>query len=73
MPALYAAMGGLGFVIAYVDRQEPRTLIAFGIGLAMEIAALTVLLRRQDYRARQREFGTPFDLDAITNGPFKAR
>jgi hypothetical protein len=56
MPPLYAAIGGLGFAVAYLDPEGPRTLIAFLIALGMETAALTVFLRRQDYRARSREY-----------------
>lgn len=63
MPPLYAAVGGLGFAIAYLDPEGPRTMIAFLIALAMETAALTVFLRRQDYRARSREYsGNLLDL-----------
>jgi len=57
MPILYALLGGLGFVVAYLDPVGPGTVIAFSIGLVMEIAALTVVLRRQDYRERSREYG----------------
>ncbi len=56
MPPLYAAIGGLGFFIAFLDPDGPRTLIALLIALGMETAALTVFLRRQDYRARSREY-----------------
>lgn len=56
MPLIYAAIGGLGFALAYLDREEPRTEIALLIGFVAEIAALTVFLRRQDYRALSREY-----------------
>jgi len=56
MPPLYALIGVLGFGIAYLDPEGPRTVIAFLIAVGMETAALTVFLRRQDYRARRREY-----------------
>ena len=60
MPALYAAIGALGLLAAYLDPVGPLEVVAFCIGMAMEIAGLTVFLRRQDYRARAREYaGAP--------------
>ncbi len=56
MPLVYAAIGAVAFLVAYADPEGVRTIIAFSIGLAAEIAALTVFLRRQDYRARRREY-----------------
>jgi hypothetical protein len=56
MPPLYAAIGLAGFVVAYLDPDAPQTVIAFVIAMGMEVAALTVFLRRQDYRARIREY-----------------
>jgi hypothetical protein len=56
MPPLYALIGAVGFEIAYMDPEGPRTVIAFVIAVVMETAALTVFLRRQDYRARRREY-----------------
>ncbi len=56
MPPFYAAIGALGFAIAYLDPDGPQSVIAFVIALVMETAALTVFLRRQDYRARSREY-----------------
>jgi hypothetical protein len=56
MPVIYAGIGVLGFVISYVDPIGPRTVIALLIGVIAEVSALTVFLRRQDYRAKQREY-----------------
>jgi hypothetical protein len=56
VPLVYAGIGGLAMLIAYLDPVGPRTHIAFAIGLIGEIAALTLFLRRQDYRARRREY-----------------
>jgi hypothetical protein len=63
MPPIYAVIGGLGFLVAYLDPDGTRTVVAFSIAVAMEIAALTVFLRRQDYRARSREY--PGDLPSL--------
>jgi hypothetical protein len=56
MPLVYAAIGGVAILIAYLDPEEPQTLVAMAIGVLAEIAALTVFLRRQDYRALSREY-----------------
>ena len=56
MPLVYAGIGALGFLVAYLDPEGPRTVLAFAIGLLAEIAALTVFLRRQDSRARIKEY-----------------
>jgi hypothetical protein len=70
MPPLYASIGALGLLIAYLDPEGPRTMVAFGIGLLMEIAALTVFLRRQDYRAKVREYaGGLVDLPSLDLPP----
>jgi hypothetical protein len=39
-----------------LDPVGPRAVIAFIIGVTVEIAALTLLLRRKDYRALSREY-----------------
>jgi hypothetical protein len=56
MPLVYASIGALGFLVAYLDPEGSRTVLAFTIGLLAEIAALTVFLRRQDSRARIKEY-----------------
>jgi len=56
MPLIYAGIGGVAMLVAYIDPQGPRTVVAFVIGLAAHIAALTVFLRRLDYRALSREY-----------------
>jgi hypothetical protein len=56
MPLIYALIGVGAFFISYIDPQDPRASIALGIALLCEIAALTVFLRRQDYRALSREY-----------------
>ncbi len=69
LPLIYAAIGTLGFVLAYFDPSVPRSAAAFVIGMLAEIAALTVFLRRQDYRAQSREYsGETIDLPSTLNG-----
>ncbi len=68
MPIIYAAIGGLAFLIARLDPEGARTVAAFSIGVAAEIAALTIFLRRQDYRALAREYsGKLIDLPPNSN------
>ena len=56
LPLLYVAIGALAFLLAYLDPVSPRVLVAFGIGVLAQIAALTVFLRRHDCRALRREY-----------------
>jgi len=49
-------IGALAILLVYVDPAGPYALIAFGIGLLAEVAALTVFLHRQDCRAHSREY-----------------
>ena len=56
VPLVYAVIGGIAILVAYLDPEGPRTVVAFVIGLLAETAALTIFLRRQDYRALSREY-----------------
>ena len=56
VPLVYAVIGAVAILIAYLDPQGPRTVIASVIGFLAETAALTVFLRRQDYRELSREY-----------------
>jgi hypothetical protein len=56
LPYLYVAIGGLGIFLFYLDPAEFRGIVAFAIGIIAETAALTLILRRQDYRALRREY-----------------
>jgi hypothetical protein len=56
LPYLYMAIGGLAIFLCYLDPVGPRAVIAFIIGVTVEIAALTLLLRRKDCRALSREY-----------------
>ena len=63
LPYVYMALGGLAIFLFYVDPIGPRAVIAFILGVVVETAALTLLLRRQDYRALSREYsGETIDL-----------
>jgi len=63
MPLIYAAIGGFSILIAYLDPRGPQSIVALAIGVLAEIAALTVFLRRQDYRSLSREYsGETIDL-----------
>ena len=69
MPLVYAAIGGLAILLAYLDPEGPRSVVAMLIGVIAEIAALTVFLRRQDYRELSREYsGETIDLPSRLNG-----
>ncbi len=69
LPLIYAAIGALGFLLAYIDPSVPRSVTAFTIGLLAQVAALTVFLRRQDYRDLSREYsGETIDLPSTLNG-----
>jgi hypothetical protein len=56
LPYVYMAIGGLAIFLFYVDSVGPRAVAAFVIGMVVETAALTLLLRRQDYRELSREY-----------------
>ncbi len=63
LPYVYMALGGLAIFLFYIDPVGPRAVTAFVLGVVVETAALTLLLRRQDYRALSREYsGETIDL-----------
>ena len=63
LPYVYMAIGALAIFVFYLDPAGPHATVAFAIGVIVETAALTVLLRRQDYRALSREYsGETIDL-----------
>jgi hypothetical protein len=69
VPLIYAGIGGLAILVAYLDPEGPQTVMALVIGMVAEIAALTVFLRRQDYRALRREYtGETINLPSRLNG-----
>jgi hypothetical protein len=69
LPYLYMAIGALAIFLFYLDPDGPRAVVAFLIGIIAETAALTVLLRRQDYRELSREYsGETIDLPSTLHG-----
>jgi hypothetical protein len=69
LPYVYMAIGGLAIFLFYLDPGGPRAVAAFVIGVIVETAALTLLLRRQDYRALSREYsGETIDLPSTLHG-----
>jgi hypothetical protein len=69
VPLVYAAIGGLALWLAYLNPDGPEAVVAIVIALLAEIAALTVFLRRQDYRDLSREYsGETIDFPSRLNG-----
>jgi hypothetical protein len=69
LPYVYMAIGGLAIFVFYLDPVGTRAVVAFVIGVIVETAALTLLLRRQDYRALSREYsGETIDLPSTLHG-----
>jgi hypothetical protein len=69
LPYLYMAIGGLAIFLFYLDPGGSLAAVAFAIGVGVEIAALTVLLRRKDYRALSREYsGETIELPSTLRG-----
>ena len=56
LPYVYMAIGGLAIFVFYLDPGGQRATVAFALGILLETAALTLVLRRQDYRALSREY-----------------
>jgi hypothetical protein len=69
LPYLYLGLGALAIVVFYLDPAGPRAIAAFAIGVIVATAGLTLLLRRQDYRALSREYnGETIDLPSTLRG-----
>ena len=69
LPYLYMAIGGLAIFLFYLDPEGVHAVVAFVIGFIAETAALTLLLRRKDYRALSREYsGETIDLPSRLHG-----
>jgi hypothetical protein len=59
----------LACLIAYLDGVGTRSVIAFVIGIAAAVAALTIFLHRQDCRAQSREYnGETIDFPSTLRG-----
>ena len=69
LPYIYMAIGGVAVFVFYLDPVGLRAVIAFAIGFVAETAALTLLLRRQNYRALSREYsGETIDFPSTLRG-----
>jgi hypothetical protein len=69
LPYVYMAIGALAIFLFYLDPDGPRGVVAFVIGIIVETAGLTLLLRRQDYRALSREYsGETINLPSTLHG-----
>ena len=69
LPLVYGIIAGAAWLIAYWDPIGPRSVIAFAIGMIAAVAALTVFLHRQDYRAQSREYtGETIELSSTLRG-----
>jgi hypothetical protein len=56
LPVIYMVIGAVAILICYLDPPGIGGKIAITIGFLAEIAAVTLFLRRQDYRALSREY-----------------
>jgi len=56
LPVIYMAIGAVAIMVFYLDPPGVGGKVAFVIGVCAEIAALTLFLRRLDYRALSREY-----------------
>jgi hypothetical protein len=69
LPYLYMAIGGLAIFLFYLDPVGLLAEVAFAIGIIAEIAALTLLLRRRDFRELSREYsGETIDFPSSLRG-----
>jgi hypothetical protein len=69
LPYVYMAIGGLAIFLFYIGPEGVLATVAFVIGVIAETAALTLLLRRKDYRALRREYtGETIDLPSRLHG-----
>jgi hypothetical protein len=69
LPIIYMLIGGLAILLFYINPPGFAGKAAFLIGVLAETAALTLFLRRQDYRELSREYnGETIDLPSSLNG-----
>ena len=69
LPYAYMVLGALAIGLFYFDSGAARAQVAFVIGVLFEIAALTLFLRRKDYRALSREYsGETINLPSTLKG-----
>jgi hypothetical protein len=68
LPIVYMAIGGVAIFLFYLNPIGFAGKAAFLIGLLAETAALTLFLRRQDYRELSREYsGETIELPSNLN------
>jgi Flp pilus assembly protein TadB len=69
LPYLYMAIGGLAIFLFYLDPVGLRAVLAFVIGIIAAIAALTLFLRRRDFRELSRDYsGETIDFPSSLRG-----
>jgi Flp pilus assembly protein TadB len=69
LPIIYMLIGGLAILLFYINPLGFAAKAAFLIGVLAETAALTLFLRRQDYRELSREYnGETIDLPSNLHG-----
>jgi hypothetical protein len=56
LPVIYMLIGGFAIFLSYLDPLGLGGKAAFLIGMLLEIAALTVFLRRKDERELSRKY-----------------
>jgi hypothetical protein len=69
LPVIYMAIGIAAIALSYFCAPGFPGKVAFLIGVVAEVAALTLVLRRQDYRALSREYsGETIELPSSLHG-----
>ena len=69
LPYLYMAIAGLAIFLFYLDPVGLRAALAFVIGIIAATAALTLFLRRRDFRELSRDYsGETIDLPSSLRG-----
>ena len=69
LPIVYMLIGGLAILLFYINPLGFAGKAAFLIGILAETAALTLFLRRQDYRELSREYnGETIELPSNLHG-----
>ena len=69
LPYLYMAIAGLAIFLFYLDPVGLRAVLAFVIGIIAAIAALTLFLRRRDFRELSRDYsGETIDFPSSLRG-----
>ncbi|MDE2295811.1 MAG: hypothetical protein KGL36_10200 [Gammaproteobacteria bacterium] len=56
LPSAYAVIGAAALGLSAIDTRNWRAASTFSIGFAALVAALTIHLRRRDFRDRRRRY-----------------